>query len=171
MRMYIVYWIRREHHVDINTQGYVGITSCGLPQRLYEHRYTNTIVSKAIHKYDDIVTEVVHERLTKEQAAAIEFSLRPKERIGWNICPGGGIPPSRVGKKVSLETRIKLSEIRRGKVKSKEHIQKISEALRGKPPGNAGTKRKIVTCPHCNKAGGINTMTQWHFDKCKYRRS
>jgi hypothetical protein len=24
-----------------------------------------------------------------------------------------------------------------------------------------------VTCPHCGKVGGSNTMKTWHFDRCK----
>ena len=32
-----------------------------------------------------------------------------------------------------------------------------------------GTKQKRVTCPHCNKEGGVSGMATWHFDKCKYK--
>jgi hypothetical protein len=34
-----------------------------------------------------------------------------------------------------------------------------------------GSKRpqKIVQCPHCSKSGGANGMTQWHFNKCKFK--
>lgn len=171
MSTYTLYWIRREHHNDPTREGYIGITSCGLSQRLSEHKYTNSIVSKALRKYSDIIVTPLHEGLTKDEAASLEHSLRPVERIGWNICKGGGIPPSRTGRKASVETRAKQSQSHKGKVKSKEHLQKISEALKGKPPGNAGTRRKVVECPHCGKSGGINTMTQWHFDNCKHRRS
>lgn len=30
-----------------------------------------------------------------------------------------------------------------------------------------GKPMKKVTCPHCNKTGGISRMTQYHFDNCK----
>jgi hypothetical protein len=40
-----------------------------------------------------------------------------------------------------------------------EQCVNISAALKGK-------KQKIVTCPHCNKSGGISRMKQWHFDNC-----
>jgi hypothetical protein len=53
-----------------------------------------------------------------------------------------------------------------------------SKARTGVPPGNKGKpqpnyikdkKRKpkpLVTCPHCNKTGGISVMTRWHFHNC-----
>lgn len=53
-----------------------------------------------------------------------------------------------------------------------------SKARTGVAPGNKGKpqsediknkKRKpkpLVTCPHCNKSGGISAMTRWHFDQC-----
>jgi hypothetical protein len=30
-----------------------------------------------------------------------------------------------------------------------------------------GRKQLVVTCPHCNKAGGVSAMTRRHFEKCK----
>lgn len=171
MSTYTLYWIRREQHKDPRNEGYIGITSCGLDQRFTEHRYGNTVISKALRKYSDIVASPLYEGLTKDDAVRLESEFRPAERIGWNLCVGGGIPPSRTGRKASEATRAKQSQSHKGKVKSEEHIRKISEALKGKPPGNAGTKRKVVQCPHCGKQGGINTMTQWHYDKCRHRRS
>ena len=47
------------------------------------------------------------------------------------------------GRKVSQETKAKLSEIRSGK------------------------KFDIVKCPHCGKEGGSSAMGRWHFNNCK----
>jgi hypothetical protein len=47
-----------------------------------------------------------------------------------------------------------------GKHHSDESKRKKSEATKGIP-------KPIVTCPHCGKVGGKNTMGRWHFDKCK----
>lgn len=30
--------------------------------------------------------------------------------------------------------------------------------------------RRKVTCPHCNKEGGICAMKRWHFDNCKFKK-
>jgi hypothetical protein len=97
----------------------------------------------------------------------LERDYRPSEKIGWNICAGGGIPPSKKGTKQRQDVKDKISAAHKGRTKSDEHLRNISQALKGKPSGHLGKKRKIVTCPHCHKSGGINTMTQWHFDKCK----
>lgn len=32
-----------------------------------------------------------------------------------------------------------------------------------------GVEKEKVTCPHCNKIGGKNTMGRWHFDNCKVK--
>ncbi len=57
-----------------------------------------------------------------------------------------------------------------GKNKSKEHLQKISNSLKGKPSPFKGMPSKKFTCPHCGKTGGT-IMKRWHFDKCKVRLS
>lgn len=62
----------------------------------------------------------------------------------------------------SEETKQKLSALWKGTTRSIEDRKKISDGQRGK-------KRKLVTCPYCNKTGGNNGMSQWHFDKCKFK--
>lgn len=34
---------------------------------------------------------------------------------------------------------------------------------------NPKEKQSVAKCPHCDKTGGANAMTRWHFDKCKKR--
>ena len=34
--------------------------------------------------------------------------------------------------------------------------------------GHEGIKHTLLTCPHCDKEGGSNTMKTWHFDRCKF---
>ena len=31
---------------------------------------------------------------------------------------------------------------------------------------NKGRVFEKVTCPNCNKVGGLTSMKRWHFDKC-----
>lgn len=33
----------------------------------------------------------------------------------------------------------------------------------------SGKKDRVVTCPHCNKQGGVSGMKRYHFDNCKYQ--
>lgn len=44
-----------------------------------------------------------------------------------------------------------------------EHKAKISKA-------HTGRKTELVTCPHCNKKGGIHNMMRYHFNKCKQKK-
>jgi hypothetical protein len=47
-----------------------------------------------------------------------------------------------------------------GKSHSDETRQKMSDDRKGK-------LKPTSQCPHCDKIGGINTMSRWHFDNCK----
>jgi len=70
---------------------------------------------------------------------------------------------------MSVETKLKMSASRMGHIGynigmkwSDEAKQKLSDMRKGK-------KQKIITCPHCGKAGGNATMPRWHFDNCKQK--
>ena len=69
------------------------------------------------------------------------------------------------GKILSEERKISLRKPRSNPVKplTQEHKDNISKSHKGRI-----TKR--ITCPYCNKIGGISQMKQWHFDRCKYKQ-
>jgi len=46
---------------------------------------------------------------------------------------------------------------------TEEHKEKRRLAMIGK---NIASK-PIVSCPHCDKEGGVNMMKRWHFDNCR----
>ncbi|PTR04968.1 group I intron endonuclease [Nitrosomonas nitrosa] len=105
----------------------------------------------------------------------------------------------RYGKKLSEQTKKKISETNKGKYAvenhprygkkhSEETKRKMSLANKGENHPNYGkkhseeTKRKlslarrgipdrIITCPHCNKTGGVSNMKRYHFDNCKFKPS
>ena len=76
-----------------------------------------------------------------------------------------------------------------GRVWSNKDRQQQSLRLKGRPGHNLGRKqtpewvennrrtkigknkipKPIIECPHCNKAGGLPQMKQWHFDNCKLK--
>lgn len=64
------------------------------------------------------------------------------------------------GRKQSPEHLANLSAARKGKKQSPELIAKRAEALR-KP-------QQKITCPHCNKVGGVPGMKRYHFNNCKF---
>lgn len=70
-----------------------------------------------------------------------------------NLCDGGRGP---IGKRLSEETKAKLSEVQRGKVLTKEHRARISVGMRGKPQSlekgikiSAAKKGKPNSASHC----------------------
>jgi len=93
MNDYTLYWIRRDNHTDLLTEGYVGITN-NVKNRWYQHNNKASKckhLARALAKYDDIKMHVLAE-CTKEMAAMLEAKLRPNANIGWNMAPGGGMP-------------------------------------------------------------------------------
>lgn len=78
------------------------------------------------------------------------------------------------GKKHTEESKEKMSISKlgdnnpkywQGKTRSEETKLKISEATKGKIKGKA----PIVKCPYCDKEGGLYSMKQWHFNNCRFK--
>jgi hypothetical protein len=57
----------------------------------------------------------------------------------------------------------------KGISKSDSHRQKLREASLKNNSGkqNTGKVRIKYTCPHCGEVGAMNTLSRWHFGKCK----
>jgi len=72
------------------------------------------------------------------------------------------ISDSKKGHTVSYETRAKISTSMKGRL----HTANTREKMRIAKSGKSQIK---VTCPHCNKEGGICNMKRWHFDNCKLK--
>ena len=87
----IVYWVRKEVHTDIYTEGYVGITKKSLKERVCEHKKSsgNSIVAGKLRKHSDLVWDIVHVVETLEEALALKAEYRPTQFVGWNLQKGG----------------------------------------------------------------------------------
>jgi hypothetical protein len=84
-----------------------------------------------------------------------------------------------IGKKNSEEHNKNISKSKTGKLnpmfgtkRSEETKRKHSESTVGKKKSeshkaNMRKPRKLITCPHCGKVGGGNSMYRWHFNMCK----
>lgn len=180
---YTVYHIHREPSLN---SGYVGITM-DISKRWAQHGWnkknSNKHLKAALRKYgNEIRYSIVAEGLDLQTATWVESILRPFPEMGWNIAKGGGVPPSPKGKQRSAEYRENISKAKLGernpmfgkKVEiSKEHRERLSKAAAGKPkPWLKGKNRPLVSCPYCNKKGGIGAMQRWHFERCKnYERN
>lgn len=123
-----VYWIRCKDHTDMFSQGYVGVSkNAGLRFSQHQRRHENPHLERAIAKYgwDNLVkTEI----LISDEAYCldIETKLRPTEKIGWNICVGGGMPPLMIGN----TSRIGKPSWNKGKTYGDSTKKKISDAVR-----------------------------------------
>jgi group I intron endonuclease len=84
-----------------------------------------------------------------------------EQRAKISASKKGCVSP-RKGVTLSLETRAKISASNFGKKRTLEQNEAAGKA-------RLGRKQTIVQCPHCNKAGGSQTMPRWHFDNCKLK--
>jgi len=117
MDIYNLYWLHLPGHMDIFTEGYVGITK-NPKYRLKQHKtYTkNQHLKNAFIKYgDQIQFDIIIENHTIDYCKQIEEELRQEKNIGWNIAKGGGIPPNvkgikRTGTKTAWNKGIKKTE-------------------------------------------------------------
>ena len=140
MSKYYVYHICRPN-MSLD-EGYIGITN-DPDRRMKEHSKSDTHVGNALRKYEDIKMKVILE-CTESYALEIEEKLRPKERIGWNVVAGGGMPPPFKGKEHTAEAKEVISEKMKGNTNclgntlSDKHKDNISKGLKGhiKRPAN-----------------------------------
>lgn len=116
---YCVYWIRKETHSDVFSEGYVGISK-DFKERMRHHKKNKkvTILIQAIkkHTWDNLVKEILWDDLTQEEALKLEAILRKEEHIGWNLQRGGyiGVNPEWYD---ILENRVQHSEATSEKTK------------------------------------------------------
>lgn len=146
MNNYTVY-----KHIFPNNKIYIGITCKDVKRRWGKgcNYYSSVKIYNAIKKYgwDNIKHEILYINLTKEEAEHIEIQLIKEYKsnnieYGYNICSGGKGTPSH---KVSEETRLKISNSKKGKMAYKmtdEIRNKIRLAVTGNKNGNYGKKLK-----------------------------
>lgn len=102
-------------------EGYIGV-SVEPKKRWAAHRTSdqNPYLKRVINKYrSEVKYTILSVHDNPEEAYWCEFTLRPFDRIGWNILKGGSRPPVNdrrgekaynYGKKLSDETKRKISE-------------------------------------------------------------
>ena len=93
-----LYHICREKDRYDFSKGYIGVTIRPLHKRMKEHlREGNKHLRNALFKYPDIIHYVLVQG-SNEYILDLENSLRPSNKMGWNLVPGGGLPPKGSGK-------------------------------------------------------------------------
>lgn len=137
--MAIVYWIRKPEHTDMFSQGYIGVTSRTLEDRVAEHTKVAGENHKKVYAIHKAIRSIGIENLAcsvvliadEDYCYKIEAKLRPKKKVGWNIAEGGSKPPSKIGFKHSDESKEKISQVWKGKKRSPESVAKSVESRRG----------------------------------------
>ena len=107
--------------------------------------------------------------------------LSDSQKLSLSIARKGNT--NMLGKSHSAETRAKIRAASKGRILSDIARAKISTAQLGNThrlgkPNSDETRAKMsvsqqsipkVTCPHCDKVGGVQAMYRWHFDNCKQK--
>ncbi len=101
--MFYLYWIKDLSHNNPLTEGYIGI-SADPHERFDTHQKAQSYVGNCIRKYTTEL-QILEQRNSLDEILELENEYRPKQRIGWNIAPGGQCPPA----DKSIETRAKIS--------------------------------------------------------------
>jgi hypothetical protein len=88
-----------------------------------------------------------------------KYSMSLQGKDPWN--------KGKVGLQVAWNKGLKQPDVsKRMQGNTNNKNRKITEELLIKLSDNNASKQ-IVTCPHCNKEGGLNVMKRWHFNNCK----
>lgn len=118
-----------------NWKYYIGQTTSRLEKRVQEHIYRkteDTKKSRAVNKYNSFFVLVLEENIQKSELDEKEIywiETYDTFNSGYNSTIGGG---SSKGKIMSVESRKKISDAKRGHKPSAETKFKMSKALKGK---------------------------------------
>ncbi len=147
-----LYWIHKPEHTDVKTEGYVGITSRSLTNRMqqhlkYAHAGANIPLSNAIRKYNNLIVEVLVIG-TEEYVLGLENKLRPTLNIGWNIREGGSETVSEMMKQKWSNPEYREREIASRIKRIQEnphHIKPLSDAARRYAQSEEGREKTRQT--------------------------
>jgi len=145
-------------------QGQFGFKHSEETKRLYRLSRKGHLVS------DDTKKKMKESNTGKVRSEETKLNIR-KSKLG--ICLSlqhrESISKGQKNRVKSELEKANISRALKGKSKSEEHKRKLSISKIGNT-NRLGIKNPKIQCPHCNKIGGNNGMTQWHFDKCKYKK-
>jgi group I intron endonuclease len=149
----------------INGKSYIGQTSLSLEKRIKSHvaDSNRTNCSRANNHFQSAMRKhgiasfdwiVLFECFSKDEMNEMEkfFIANYKAtRELYNMTDGGDVPPNQKGKRLSEETKLKISKSLIGNTRnsgrslSAEHREKISSRLKGRPSSNKGKKASDET--------------------------
>lgn len=137
-------------------------------QKRYQSKITGRIYESLRKEYSQYISKLNKGRIQPPEEKARQLTAQ----IGRKRAPFSeewlanikearqGEKNGMYGKKHSEETKLKQSIKAKGRKYSAEVIEARALKIRG-------SKRKLLTCPHCNKECPVNTYPRWHGDNCK----
>lgn len=144
MKLGYVYWVHLPNQ-QIKTEGYVGVSIN--PQKRWEQHKTQKSskhLSNAITKYgEQLIWDVIFFG-PLEGCYQLEEYFRPTPTIGWNIAIGGE-NSGNLGRPLSIQTKLKLSNSRKGitpwnkgktNIYSEATLQKLQSATKARVQGS-----------------------------------
>jgi hypothetical protein len=162
--------LKHKHHIIPRHMGGTDVPENIIELTVDEHANAHKILYEKHGKWQDFMAwQALSGQIEKEELRRLATKLSltgiPKTEEHKKK-----ISESKKGKKLSDETKRKMSISQKARkitwdLKSitPESNEKRSKALTGR-------KKPVIICPHCGKSGGLPTMKQWHFDKCKERK-
>ena len=111
-----------------------------------------------------MMSNLVTEERSFKVSSRVYERLKVEHSIAKSEILTGTTRPQQVKDKISASNLLsgKKPPSQEGIPKSAEHKEKTRQA-------RLGIARPTITCPHCNKEGGVGAMKQWHFDNCRNR--
>ena len=171
--MFTIYLITN----TLNQKPYIGFTTEELPERRFSQHIkaarngSQDHIHRAFRKHgiENFSFEVVKQGADEEWGLLIEepyhIALYDAFSNGYNMTTGGrGI----LGYRHNKETKNAQTLRMRGNHNALGY--KHTEAIKHKQSIRMKGVPKIqISCIHCQKTGGINTMKRWHFENCRKR--
>jgi len=182
-----------KHYYGVRTS--VIIPSKDLGIKYFSRSFDNQFREDQKNNPQNYKYTIVSELDSREEALMLEIKLHAKFNVGvnesfYNRSKQTMISFDNTGKKASSETRSKLKNAHAKIKNTKKYREDKSRASKGRVHyhdpitgehrmflpeevlpgfvmGRIGNPQKKLTCPHCNKVGGINVMHRWHFTNCK----
>lgn len=106
----------------------------------------------------------------KASKATSERKVSAETRAKMSAAQKGKPSPKKgkSGKKASTETKSKISDAKKGNTYRKGIPHSI-ETRNKMSIERKGKSKSISTCPHCNKTGGSNGLKRYHFENCRFK--